>query len=344
MTVSAGRRTAVVEPPMRGLGDLTRADYRAVLVRVVAKFREDDVPGLAAGVAFKIFLAFFPSLIAAVAVYGLVLRRGGISQQIQQLATVLPSEAQELLEEALTQLARTDPGAARSIAAVGALAALVSATGAAATLIKALNRAYGITDLRNFLAQRLVGLALTGALLLALGSLIVLVVAGEPLQRLLLPAQLEVPLVEVPLAVARYTLALGVLTALFAFTYSIGPNRQPPRWEWLSPGAVVGVLGWILVAVGFRLYTAMFGNYGSVAYGTVGGVIVFLLWLQLSILAMLVGAELNAALERIRAERAASRADVLGPDGLHPEETADLPPEAVTALAQDPSEEDPQPG
>jgi membrane protein len=208
------------------------------------------------------------------------------------------------------------------------------ATGAAATLIRALNRIHDVHQPRSFLTQRMVGLAITVALFLALASLAVLIVAGGTLQDLLLPDRLQVPLVTVPLAVARYALALLVLVALFGFVYSVGPNRIPPRWQWLSPGAVVGVLSWLVVAGAFRVYTVTIGAriYDEGSYGAVAGVIVFLLWLQLSMLAMLTGAELNAELERLRADRQETRQRALHRSDVP---SAMLPSEPVEAASAD---------
>jgi len=324
-----GTDAGAVEPAITEPGDLSRRDYWTVVRRVVRRFSEDDVPGMAAGVAFKMFLSLLPSMLAALALYGLLFRTPlEIAEQIAPLTRVLPGQAAELLYDNLFILVELERSTVRSLALFGVGAGLFSATGAAATLIKALNRAYDIHDQRSFLAQRLIGLALTGALLATLASLVLLVVAGDSVQDLLLPSQLQIPLLELPLAVGRWGLALAVLTLLFAFVYWIAPNRKRPSWEWLSPGAVLGVGGWILVTAGFRLYTATVGresfSTGS-AYGTIGGVIILLLWLQLSMLATLTGAELNAEVERLRTERFLARAGALGLSAV----SAELPESAV---------------
>lgn len=324
-----GTDGGAVAPPINEPGDLRARDYWTVLRRVVRRFAEDDVPGMAAGVAFKMFLSLLPSLLAVLALYGLLFPTPlAIAEQIAPLTRVLPGQAAALLYDNLFTLVELERSTVRSLALFGIAAGLFSATGAAASLIKALNRAYDIHDERPFLAQRLIGLALTGALVGVLASLVLLVVAGPALQDVLLPSQLQVPLVEVPLAVGRWGLALAVITLLFAFVYWIAPNRKRPSWEWLSPGAVFGVGGWILFTAGFRFYTATIGresfSTGS-AYGTIGGVIILLLWLQLSMLATLTGAELNAEVERLRTERFLARAGALGLSAV----SAELPESAV---------------
>lgn len=324
----------VVEPPLRDPSDLRLRDLRLAAARIVKEVGEIDLPGLAAGVAFKIFLALFPAILAAAAIYGLVSTRAEVFASVRNLSAYLPTSAAELIGDNLRTIASAQTRTAGLLAVFGVLVGLIAATGAAASLMRALNRIYGISDRRRFLPQRLVGLAMALALFLALASLAVLIVAGGTLQDLLLPERLQIPLITVPLGAARLALSFLVLVALFGFVYSVGPNRVPPQWQWLSPGAVVGVVGWLLVAGGFRLYTVTIGasTYDQASYGTIGGVIVLMLWLQLSMLAMLGGAELNAELERIRRERAAARGRALGaPVAPPPAARSEVPTVAVGA-------------
>jgi membrane protein len=314
-------------PPLEVPTDLRLDEVRLALRRTAGAFGLKDLPGSAAGVAFKIFLALFPSIVATAALYGLARTPAEIVLRVDQLARFLPPQAAELVRDNLLTMSLAEPSTAGSLAAAGIILGLVTATGAAASLILALDRSWEAPERRPFLVRRLVGLALTLALVAALAGLVLLVIGGGALQRLLLPDRLEVPLVEVPLAIGRHVLALGVLITLFAFVYWVGPNRERPRWEWLSPGSVLGVIGWIAAASAFRFYAETLGaaTYERVSYGTLGGVIVLLLWLQISMLAMLLGAELNAQLERIRIERAAGRARVLGPGALSERELPEEP-------------------
>ena len=207
----------------------------------------------------------------------------------------------------------SEAGTAGLAALTGIGVGLVSASGAAATLIRALNAAYGVADRRTFLRQRLTGLLLVVALLVALVAVAALIALGPQVRRLLLPAALEDNLlVRVVASAGQLVLALGVAMALFAFIYWVGPNRPRPRWQWLSPGAVLGVLGWVLVSLGFRPLHGQRRQLYSVTYATFAGVIVLLLWLQLTMALLLVGAELNAETERRRDERRALRARELG--------------------------------
>jgi membrane protein len=148
-------------------------------------------------------------------------------------------------------------------------------------------------EARSFIKQRLVALSITGALLLAIGALITLVIAGPQVQRLVVPEQLQGQREHRVRGAAGAARAV-VLVLLFAFVYWIGPNRELPEWKWMSPGALVGVVGWIVASLGFTLYVQNFGNYDNGTYAGLGGVIVLMLWLQISMLILLVGAEFNA--------------------------------------------------
>jgi membrane protein len=283
--------------------DFTREDYKVAFKSTLAEIKKDDVPSMAAGVAFKIFLAIFPAMIAAVAIFSIVIDPAGLERLLDQFSAVLPDAALELLEQPLQNLAEGGGGGAGLAAITGVLAGLWAATSAAATLIKALNRAYGVQESRKFFAQRGVALALTVALLVALIALVVLLVAGPQLSDALIPDQLDGSGIGFLAGVVRFLLAGAVLVFLFAFVYWLGPNRDQPRWMWISPGSVLAVIGWLVVAGGFTLYVQTAGNYEA-TYGAIAGVVVLMLWLQLSMLVLLVGAEFNAEIEALRARHA----------------------------------------
>jgi len=321
----------VLEPPLETPADLSWGDLRKALKRTFPEVKEDDVPNLAAGVAFKIFLSLFPSVLAAAAIYGLVRQPSEVFALVQRLTVYLPPAATDLIEQTLLSLTQTREGAARGIAIVGVAGGLITSTGAAVSLMRALDRAYDCRESRKLLRLRLVGLVITAALFTALGSLIGLIVLGPQLRRALVPDNLEGRGIQYLFGVGQFLVAAAVLILLFAFVYWIGPDRERPRWQWLSPGAVLGVVGWLAISAAFTFYTQNLGNYQA-SYGSVAGVIVLLLWLQLSMLVMLTGAELNAELENIREERAADRRATLAnatagpPVGLEQQLSAGLAP------------------
>ena len=295
--LTGGQATSLDDPT-----DLSRADYLTAFKRAMKEIKGDDVPGLAAGVAFKMFLALFPALLAAVAIFTLVTTVAELREWLAQAEGFLPPDAIRMIDEPLADRAENGGGGAGFAAVTGVLAGLWAATSAAVSLMKALSRAYDVEEKRKFVRQRLVALALTVALVVALVGVIVLLVLGPQLQSFLL-GEVVAPITWV-LAVARFALAFAVLVLLFAFVYWIGPNRDHPSWLWMSPGALFGVVGWLLVSGGFTLYAQTAGSYDA-TYGAIAGVVVLLIWLQLSMLVILVGAEFNAEVERSRSLRLA---------------------------------------
>ncbi|MPZ71791.1 MAG: YihY family inner membrane protein [Nitriliruptorales bacterium] len=293
-TNDAGPAVAVPDDPT----DLDRDAYLGALKRSLAEIKRDDVPGLAAGVAFKIFLALFPALFAGVAVFSIVTTPAEMQTWLESASGFLPPRAIEVMKQPLTDIVEGKKSVAGLAALIGVAAGLWAATGAAVSLMKALSRAYDVDETRKFVRQRLIALALTVALLAALLGIVALLILGPQIQTALL-GDVPAPFKWV-LAAARFVLALGVLVLLFAFVYWIGPNRSHPSWLWISPGAVLGVVGWLVASGGFTFYAQTASNYDR-AYGTIAGVAIMLIWLQISMLVILVGAEFNAEVERARA-------------------------------------------
>lgn len=267
--------------------------YLALLVAALKGMLAHDVPVLAAAIAFKIFLSLFPAAVAAVAVFS---RVGDPTRLLGRARAVLPPEVISLLEDRVLGVAGTE--GAGLIAVVGVLGGLWAASSAAATLVKALNRINGVTEARGFIGQRVVALAITFALLLALAAILALVVLGPQLRAWLLPEGFLGGAAGLLMQLVQSVAALAVLALLLSFVYWVGPNREErPAWSWWNPGALVGVVGWLLVSGGFSLYTQTAATYEA-TYAGLAGVIVTLLWLQLSMIALLLGAEVNA--ERVR--------------------------------------------
>lgn len=283
---------------------LDRDGYREILRATIARIKRDDVPSLAAGVAFKIFLSLFPAAIATVAVFSIVTSPEDLAAVTEAASDLLPRRAAEVVP--VGELVEAGGAGAGGLAIGGVLAGLWAATSAAVTLAKALSRAYEVEETRKFVRQRTVALAITLALFVALVALVLLLVAGGPLQEALVPPQLGAAAGAL-LTAARLAGALVVLVLLFAFVYWVGPDRPLRGWTWMSPGAVVGVVGWLAVSGGFTLYVRLAGNYEA-TYGALAGVIVLLLWLQMSMLFLLAGATLNAVIERAADRRAALQA------------------------------------
>ena len=265
----------------------------AVLKRVKAEVKEDNVTLLAAGVAFYAMLAIFPAIIAVVTIYGMVADPAQVESQVGEFAKSLPSGADQLLTDQL----RNVTGAGRQSLSIGLvvslLAVLWSASSGVQGLVKGLNLVYDEQETRGFLKLR--GLSL----LLTLGAILVVVVAIALIA--VFPAVVDDLALgktgELAASIARWVvLALLVLVAV-AVVYRYAPDRANPRWRWVSWGAVVALVLWLLGSIGFSWYVDNFGKYNQ-TYGALAGVIILLLWLFLSAFAVLLGAEFDAEIER----------------------------------------------
>jgi membrane protein len=265
----------------------------AILKRVKAEVKEDNVTLLAAGVAFYAMLAIFPAIIAVVTIYGMVADPNQVESQVSEFAKGLPAGADQLLTEQLENVVNAGQQALSIGLAVSLLAVLWSASAGVQGLVKALNLVYDEHETRGFVKLR--GLSL----LLTLGAIVVTVVAVAMIA--VFPAAVDDlglgAAGELAASIARWVvLALLVLVAV-AVLYRFGPDRANPRWRWVSWGAVVALVVWLLGSVGFSWYVDNFGKYNQ-TYGALASVIILLLWLFLSAFAVLLGAELDAETER----------------------------------------------
>ena len=274
--------------------EIPRPGWFQIVKRAWKEAKKDAVPLLAAGVAFYAFLAMVPTLIALVMIYGLVTDdEAAVQQQIESFGSALPSEVETLLTEQMNSLVATSDRALGIGLIVALLLALWSASGGISNLITALNVAYDEEDERGFVKRRLLALGLTiGAIIFMV--LAVALVAALPvvLDALDLPGWLK-GMVQ---AGRWLGLIVAVLVAL-AILYRLGPDRDAPKFRWVTVGAIVATVLWVIGSVGFSFYVDNFGSYGK-TYGTLAGVVVLLLWLWLSSFAALLGAEVNAEMEQ----------------------------------------------
>jgi membrane protein len=265
----------------------------AVLKRVKAEVKDDNVGLLAAGVAFYAMLAIFPAIIAVVTVYGMVADPDQVKTQVGELAKSLPAGADELLEDQLTNVVNAGRQALSIGLALSLLALLWSVSSGVQGLSKCLNVIYDEKETRGFVKLRGLSLLLTlGAIVVAVVALALITVFPGVIDGLGLGRAGQVAA-----SVARWVvLAVLVLLAL-GVVYRLGPDRANPRWRWVSSGAVVALVLWLLGSVGFSYYVDNFGKYNQ-TYGALAAVIILLLWLFLSAFAVLLGAEFNAETER----------------------------------------------
>jgi membrane protein len=278
-------------------GELGATGVKAAVKRVVVELKRDHVSLLAAGVAFKGLLALFPAIIAAISIWGLLASPQQISQQLSGLLGALPEDAAALVEEQMTTVAEGAAGTLSVALILSVLIALWSASGGTAGLIEGCNAAYDEVDERGFPRKRGLALALT------LGAIVFLVVAVGLIA--VLPAVLGGlglgSTAELVIRIAQWPLLALLLMGALAVVYKYGPDRDQPRLRWVSWGAAIATVLWLLGSGLFTLYVENFGNFGE-TYGTFAGIIVLMLWLMLSAFVILLGAEINAELERQTAQ------------------------------------------
>ena len=260
-----------------------------ILKRGMREAKEDQVPLLAAGVAFYAFLSLFPALIATVLLYGLVADPRTIAEQIGTLTRSLPDEISELIT---AQLQGVQGGGAVLTTVVTIALALWTASGGVSNLLKAVNVAYDEPEKRSFIKQRLLALGLTLAAIVFMIVMLGLVVV--------LPAVLEAVVPDGPLRwgveALRWVVLAVLIAAALAVLYRVGPDRDAPKMRWVSTGALIATVIWLLASLGFTIYVANFGNYAK-TYGALAGVVVLLFWLWITCYAILLGAEINAESE-----------------------------------------------
>ncbi len=275
-----------------------------VTKRAFAEGKADNVPILAGGVAFFAFLALFPAMIAALTLYGLVADPTTVADQIAQIAQLLPETARPLIVDQLNSIAQGSGGALGIGLIVSLLAAIWSASGGTMNLIKATNVAYDEDETRGFLKLRGIALALTlGAVVFILLAVALVAVVPVVLEALGLAG-----FALVIAQVLRWVLLVALVIAALAIVYRVAPDRDAPRLAWVSTGAIVATVLWVIGSVAFSLYVSNFGSYNK-TYGALAGVIVLMLWLYLTSYVVLLGAEINA-----ESEKQTSQDSTVGPE------------------------------
>ncbi len=266
--------------------------WKDVLVRVRAESKNDHVVLLSAGVALFGLLALVPALIALMSIYGLVADPDTIDEQLVDALSAAPVEVRDLVSQQVRDIGDASSGAVVAVIG-GLLLALWSASAGIKNLIEAINIAYDEKETRGFLKLRARSLAFT------LGAIVFLVVAFAAIA--LLPSLLGASdLGTVGRAIVNVlrfvVLFAGALLGL-AVLYRYAPDRHQPKWSWATPGAVFAAVVWVIGSLLFSLYTANFGRYNE-TYGALGAIVIMILWLLLSALVVILGAELNCELER----------------------------------------------
>ncbi|HEY8556464.1 MAG TPA: YihY/virulence factor BrkB family protein, partial [Actinomycetes bacterium] len=264
--------------------------WLAIAKRTAKEVKADQVPLLSAGVAFYALLSLFPAIIAGVSIYGLVADPATVRDQIANLTKLLSPETATLVGQQLVQVTSGANGALGFATVVGILTALWSASSGMKALITGVNLAYDETETRKFVKLRGLALLLTLGAMLLMGVALVTIVGYPPIADTL-PTALRWLV-----AIVRFVILGGLLVVGLAVLYRYAPDRDQPKWSWVSWGSGIAALLWVLATIGFALYANFFGNYNK-TYGALAGVIILMFWLFLSALVVLVGAELNTEME-----------------------------------------------
>ena len=267
------------------------------LVRRVAKqFKADRVASQSAQVSYYFFFAIFPLLLSLTALFGFFAEPGTFLHKaiLNYLGAVLPNAASTMIDSELTQVSLHSTAGKLSF---GLLIAIWSASSGMSAIIDSLNISYDCKNRRPWWRQKLLAIALTGVVSLFMILAMALVMYGGTFAvGLAHRFGLGHPFA-VLWQIAQWPILLASLTAGFSMIYYFAPNIRHDHWHWLMPGTVVGVVLWVAASLGFRWYLTFFNHY-SVAYGSIGAIIVLLLWFYLSGLALLVGGEVNSTIER----------------------------------------------
>jgi membrane protein len=287
---------------------LSKPDYRAILVRAGKESVADRITNLAAALAYYSFLAIPSVLLVAVGVFSLVAGPDSVTTIVDKLGGVVPQEALTLIEDSLRRVTEQQSGAGITMTVVGLVLALWSVTGAMDTLMWALNAAYDREETRGFVKRRLTALAMVALMLLAFGLAFGLLVLGPVLSGWIGSAVGLESFVEWLWWTAQWPVLVVGLLVCFATVLYLGPDVDHPRWSFLTFGTVLAVVVWLLASGAFAVFVSQFGSYNK-AWGSLATVIVMLTWLWLSGLALLFGAEVNAEAERSRELRSGEPAE-----------------------------------
>ena len=276
---------------------LRRRVWWGVLKRTVSEFREDNLTDWAAALTYYAILSIFPALIVLVSILGLagVSATNAILSNIKDLG---PGPAQDIISGAIKEIAASTSTAGVAFV-LGLLASLWSASGYVGAFSRAANVIYEMEEGRPFWKLRPIQIGMTLILLLLVAiSAIAVVISGPLASEVGKVLGIQGTAVTI-FNIVKWPVIVVVLMTMLAILYYGAPNVRHPGFRWITPGGVLAVLLWMLASVGFAFYVSNFSSYNA-TYGSLAGVIIFLIWLWISNVAVLLGAEMNAEIERGR--------------------------------------------
>jgi membrane protein len=292
---------------MWSLGGLS---WKELGERVWGQMTEDDVWGRAAQLSYYFLLALFPLLIFLTSVIGMIMGSGtGLRHSLfNYLGQVMPPSAFQLVDETMYQVSQSSGGGKISF---GILAALWAASNGMGAISESLNAAYNVKETRPWWRARLVSISLTIAIaVLTMTALVLILYGGEIADKIALSYGLG-DLFTTVWKILQWPIVLFFILLSFSLIYFFAPDLKDQDWKWVTPGSAIGVALWLLVSFLFRVYLRFFDSY-SATYGSLGAVIVLMLWFYLTGLAILIGGEINSEIENAAAEDGAPDAKERG--------------------------------
>jgi membrane protein len=284
-----------------------------VLKRTVREFREDNLTDWAAALTYYGILSIFPALIVFVSIIGLI-GEPVTEPLLDNIGAFAPSEAKDILVQAVQGL-EDSRGGAGLLAIVGIAGALWAASGYVAAFIRAANVVWDVEEGRPVWKTLPLRIGVTAVLIVLLVVSALIVVFTGPLAERAGDVIGVSDVVVTVWDIAKWPVLILLVALMLAILYYAAPNVRQPGFRWITPGAILAVAVWIVASAAFALYVANFGSYNK-TYGSLGAVVIFLVWLWLTNVAVLLGAELNAELERRRQIE----------KGVPPEQEPFLPP------------------
>jgi membrane protein len=271
---------------------IPRLGWRDIAWRLYGRINEDRVMLVAAGATFYLLLALFPALAAFVSLYGLIADPATIAGHLDALRGIMPEGGLDLIGGQLNEFARQSPDSMGISFLIAFAIAFWSANNGIKTLFEALNIAYREREKRSFIRLNLLAFTFTLATMVVAATLIALI-GILPALLALLPVDETTDLV---LRYARWPVLLVIAALGIAILYRFGPSRARARWRWVSWGGLLACTVWLATSAGFSIYLQGFADYNA-TYGSLGAAIGFMMWTWISVIVLLLGAQLNAEIE-----------------------------------------------
>jgi membrane protein len=267
--------------------------------RTIAEFKEDNLSDSAAALTYYSVLSIFPALIALVSIVGIVGDPKTVTNALTDIvSSVGPASAVETFKEPIEGITKSK-GTAGILLIVGIASALWTASGYVGAFMRASNVIYEVEEGRSFIKLRPLQMLVTLVLVVLLALVLVALVLTGPVAKQVGSAIGVGGTAVTVWNIAKWPVLLAVVLLMIALLYYSSPNVKLPAFKWVTPGSILAVVVWLVASAAFAFYVANFGAYNK-TYGALGGVIVFLVWLWITNVAILLGAELNAEHERSR--------------------------------------------